>query len=128
MRVCSAFSRLLGLDGEQQGQAHHPPRLRLPLRQRRARPHPPHLRPNHTHAPARADRLTSPTITPGEPLLVACLKTVCGLLNSPDGGTLVIGVLEVEREMERGEASRLLKWLADKFGYQVPKDSGGDLH
>lgn len=52
---------------------------------------------------------------------------MCGLLNSPDGGTLVIGVLEVEREMERGEASRLLKWLADEFGYQVPKDSGGDL-
>ena len=53
---------------EQQGQADRPPRLRVPLRQRRARARSPHLRTSHTHTPTRTEaRVNSPTITLGEP-------------------------------------------------------------
>jgi hypothetical protein len=44
-------------------------RLRLPLSPRCARADPPHLRPDHTQPPARADRVISPPITHGEPLI-----------------------------------------------------------
>ena len=57
---------------EQQGKADRSPRLRVPLRQRRARARSPHLRTRHTHTPTRTSvRVTSPTITLGEPYKAA---------------------------------------------------------
>ena len=56
---------------EQQGEADRSPRLRIPLRPRRACAHPPHLRPDRTHASTRTNcQVTSPTIIHGEPEIV----------------------------------------------------------
>ena len=56
---------------QQQGPAHHPPRVRLPLRQGRARAHHAHLRPHHPSPPTRTtrarDRVTLTTFMPREP-------------------------------------------------------------
>lgn len=50
------------------------------------------------------------------------VKTVCGLLNSPDGGSLIIGVLEVHREVTKlgVHADDYLAWLKHTFNY-VPR-------
>ncbi|HUB73393.1 MAG TPA: hypothetical protein VL979_05070 [Solirubrobacteraceae bacterium] len=46
------------------------------------------------------------------------VRAVCGLLNSPRAGLLVIGVLEVRREIDkRTEPLSYLQELTDKFGY-----------
>jgi hypothetical protein len=48
------------------------------------------------------------------------IKTVCGFLNSPQGGTLVIGVLEVERERSKQSSEsqeKLLEWLSSTADY-----------
>jgi|GEM_PF-3548483 len=51
-------------------------------------------------------------------MLDEVVKTVCGFLNSPGGGTLAIGVLEVRRELEKvRDPSRYLKSLEERFGY-----------
>lgn len=55
------------------------------------------------------------------------VRAVCGLLNSPRGGKLVIGVLEVRRELERTkDKPRLLSALKERFGYEIEADSPGD--
>lgn len=41
-----------------------------------------------------------------EVLRAATLKAICGMLNSPIGGVVVIGVLQVARELERSRGSR----------------------
>jgi transposase len=57
---------------QQQGPAHHPARLRVSLRQSRARPGAPHLRPHQSHTPTRV----SPTSMTREPLSPAfCPET-----------------------------------------------------
>ena len=61
---------------QQQGETDRPPRLRVPLRPRRARAHPPRLRTGHTHTPTRPIRcVTSPTIIHGEPLFRGRVRT-----------------------------------------------------
>lgn len=50
------------------------------------------------------------------------VKAVCGLLNSEKGGTLVIGVLEVRREITSYTRPQLLlERLRGDFGYEWPK-------
>jgi hypothetical protein len=48
-------------------------------------------------------------------------RSVCGLLNSPGGGTLAIGMLEVPRELERANTQQAklqyLSKLQDRFDY-----------
>jgi hypothetical protein len=47
------------------------------------------------------------------------VKAVCGLLNSPRPGRLVIGVLEVRREIEkRSDPSGYLEQLVEEFDYE----------
>jgi hypothetical protein len=54
-------------------------------------------------------------------MLHAVAKALCGLLNSPGGGTLVIGVLEVRRELEKAsDPGAYLKRLQAEFGYEPP--------
>jgi len=48
-------------------------------------------------------------------------KAVCGLLNSETGGRLIIGVLEVRREITSySRPSLLLEWLREEMGYEWP--------
>ena len=58
----------------------------------------------------------------------AALKAVCGLLNAPDGGQLVVGALEIAREVERlkpGDIQGYLGRLRDIFPiYPEPEQSG----
>jgi hypothetical protein len=55
----------------------------------------------------------------------AFAHAVCGLLNSPSGGTLVVGVLETRRELERApRPDEYLNWLTENFGYH-PGDNVG---
>lgn len=56
------------------------------------------------------------------------VKAVCGLLNSRDGGTLVIGVLETQREYEKAgrHAKDLLEWLRTTFAYDPNPDGAGE--
>lgn len=54
-----------------------------------------------------------------DPLMLdEVVKAVCGFLNSPSGGVLVIGVLEVRRELEKAKSQeRYLKALEERFDY-----------
>jgi hypothetical protein len=54
-----------------------------------------------------------------EKMIAIVVRTVCGLLNSPGGGVLVIGILEVRRELERLKTDKLeyLRKLQERFGY-----------
>lgn len=53
-------------------------------------------------------------------LIHATVRAVCGLLNSPRGGRLVIGVLEVRRMLERTKDKlKLLQSMSEKFGYEI---------
>lgn len=54
----------------------------------------------------------------------AVVRAVCGLLNSPKEGELVIGVLETRRLLERTKDKlRLLGQLQDHFNYEIdPKE------
>jgi len=55
------------------------------------------------------------------------VRAVCGLLNSPRGGRLVIGVLETRRELERiKDKDRYLDALKEKFDYEVEPDAQAD--
>jgi hypothetical protein len=59
-------------------------------------------------------------------MLDEVVKAVCGLLNSPRGGTLVIGVLEVKRELEKvKDPERYLKVLEEEFDYSPAVDEEG---
>jgi hypothetical protein len=60
-----------------------------------------------------------------DPLMMdEVVKTVCGFLNSPKGGTLIIGVLEVRRELEKArDPGRYLEVLREDYGYKW--DGGG---
>jgi hypothetical protein len=54
------------------------------------------------------------------------VRAVCGLLNSPRGGALVIGVLETRREVERAkDKTTYLASLREHFGYEF--DDGADV-
>lgn len=59
-----------------------------------------------------------------DPLMMdEVVKTVCGFLNSPRGGTLVIGVLEVRRELENAkDPERYVEMLRERFGYVWDQD------
>ncbi len=61
----------------------------------------------------------------------AVVKSVCGFLNSLEGGTLILGVLETEREYvhdeAKGEGNALLAWLCETFGYVVHRNEDGSL-
>jgi len=62
---------------------------------------------------------------PDEAVTSRLVKSVCGLLNAPQGGTLAVGVLEVRRELERVKDKRAyLQKLQDDFGYpiEIPDD------
>jgi hypothetical protein len=54
-------------------------------------------------------------LEPDEAMKTAVVKSVCGFLNSREGGTLVIGVLEVAqmRRLDQG----VLDWLKQTFDY-----------
>lgn len=53
----------------------------------------------------------------------AVVKAVCGLLNSPRRGRLIIGVLEVRREIEkRKDPSEYLERLVSEFSYEYDPD------
>jgi hypothetical protein len=58
----------------------------------------------------------------------AVVRTICGFLNSPEGGALVLGVLEVSRETERGSHpdGEFLEWLQERFGYEPPPGEPGE--
>ncbi len=48
------------------------------------------------------------------------IRAVCGLLNSPNGGRLMIGVLETRRELERTKDKlAYLSRLRDEFGFEI---------
>jgi len=52
------------------------------------------------------------------------VRAVCGLLNSPRAGRLIIGVLEVRREIDKREDPvEYLQQLVDKFGYTYDVDA-----
>lgn len=61
----------------------------------------------------------------------AVVKTVCGMLNSDDGGVVVLGVLEVDREYagalrhSQKRADALLAQLHERFHYSPPSDEHG---
>lgn len=56
------------------------------------------------------------------------IKAVCGLLNSRDGGVLAIGVLELEREVQKlSDSDRLLVWAREEFKYKAQPDENGVL-
>jgi hypothetical protein len=58
-------------------------------------------------------------------MLDKVVKAVCGLLNSPKGGVLIIGVLEVRRELEKARSpDEYLKTLEEDFGYSPLDDKG----
>jgi hypothetical protein len=59
----------------------------------------------------------------------AVVKSVCGFLNSLEGGVLVIGVLETEREYVAAQANgeQLLTWLEETFTYDIKRDADGAL-
>jgi hypothetical protein len=58
-------------------------------------------------------------------MLDEVVKAVCGLLNSPSGGTLIIGVLEVKREIEKvRDSASYLDLLEERFGYSPLDDEG----
>jgi hypothetical protein len=61
----------------------------------------------------------------------AVVKSVCGFLNSLEGGTLIIGVLETEREYVAAEGksggAALLGWLAETFGYVADTEADGTV-
>ena len=55
----------------------------------------------------------------------AVVKAICGLLNSPNGGTLILGVLEVKRELEKVQnPERYLQILKKEFGYSPDDEKG----
>lgn len=50
-------------------------------------------------------------------------RAVCGLLNSPNGGRLMIGILETRRELERTKDKLgYLARLREEFGFEVESD------
>jgi hypothetical protein len=59
------------------------------------------------------------------------VKSVCGFLNSLEGGTLIIGVLETEHEYVAAEGksggTALLAWLSETFGYVADTDADGHV-
>ncbi|MBK5220039.1 MAG: hypothetical protein JJE35_09685 [Thermoleophilia bacterium] len=59
-------------------------------------------------------------------MLDKVVTAVCGMLNSPRGGTLIIGVLEVRRELEKArEPERYLRALEETFDYSPSKEEDG---
>jgi len=53
-------------------------------------------------------------------MIGAVIRTVTGFLNAPDGGTLVIGVLEVRRELKSvKDKAAYLRKLQERFGYEA---------
>jgi hypothetical protein len=93
------------------------------VRQRRARPDPSDLRPDHTDSPARADRMASPTITPGEPEVVGidlrrpalAMPFAPGFLNSPTS-SFFIGVDADRRLRGRDRSADLLIEVRNSLG------------
>jgi hypothetical protein len=60
-------------------------------------------------------------------MLDEVVKTVCGMLNSPEGGALVIGVLEVGRELEKVKhPQQYLEVLEEQYDY-TPLDDEGNV-
>lgn len=61
-----------------------------------------------------------------DPLMLnEVVKTVCGFLNSPRGGTLILGVLEVRRELEKArDPESYMAALKDRFGYAPDEEEG----
>jgi hypothetical protein len=58
--------------------------------------------------------------TVDERVMHGLVRAVCGLLNSPRGGKLVIGVLETRRELERTKDKlKYLSTLSEEFGYEI---------
>ncbi|MBS1863960.1 MAG: ATP-binding protein [Actinobacteria bacterium] len=65
--------------------------------------------------------------TDPDPVMVdEVVRAVSGFLNSPHGGTLVLGVLETRRELNKArDAEQYLQALEDRFGYR-PDESEPD--
>lgn len=65
---------------------------------------------------------------PDKKVANSVIRTICGFLNSPEGGTLALGVLEVEREFERGGGGEpFVAWLSEQFVYQPDREPDGTL-
>jgi hypothetical protein len=68
--------------------------------------------------------LTKTNREPDPRMTHGVVRAICGLLNSPHGGTLVIGVLETRRELERAkDKAGYLAALREHFGYEAPADA-----
>jgi hypothetical protein len=71
------------------------------------------------------------TRTPDEQVKDQVVKSVCGFLNSLEGGSLIIGVLEAEREYVKanaaGSGAEFLAWLTESFHYRPDVDDSGAL-
>jgi hypothetical protein len=68
---------------------------------------------------------------PDEQVKDQVVKSVCGFLNSLEGGSLIIGVLETEREYVKAEGAgsgqEFLAWLEEHFDYRAEVDDSGAL-
>jgi hypothetical protein len=71
--------------------------------------------------------LTKGNREPDPRMIHGVVRGVCGLLNSPRGGTLVIGVLETRRELERAKDKiGYLDALHEHFAYEVAETTDPD--